>query len=280
MKLEEGFFYTFDGLKLFYRIWLAEDVAHPVFILHGLHEHSGRYTSIIDELNLPQFSFFSFDQRGHGLSEGERGYALSVDEHLKDIDAFWDFVAKRWPEMPRNKVVWMGHSFGGLLLIRYAFKHPERVRATILSAPCLGIRSWIPYLEYIPASFAPIFPKKTISSFVFHDLLSHDPIERKLHREDYLIHNKIGLVLLKDALKVMAETVKRAPEFKAPLLVLVAGKDYVVKSRESLKFFEQAGSSEKIKGVFPGFYHELIREIEWQKPFGLMRDFLLKYSRE
>jgi len=281
MKLEEGYFSAYDGLKLFYRVWLADTFNHPVFIVHGLHEHSGRYSRIIDRLNLPQFSYFSFDQRGHGLSDGERGYASGVDEFLNDVDAFWDFVLSRWPHISSHRIIWIGHSFGAFWLTRYALLHPERVRAAILSAPCFGIRTWVPYLEHLIAySFSPLFPKATIPSFVFHDLLSHDPVERQLHRDDKLIHNRIGLVLLKDSLKAMPETIKKAVEFKAPLLILISGSDYVVRSDESLRFFERAGSSEKIKSVFSGFYHELIREKDWHKPIGLMREFLLKYSKD
>ena len=280
MKREEGYFRTYDGIKLYYRVWLPESLVHPVFIMHGLHEHSGRYDSIIQRINLPQFSYFSFDQRGHGLSEGPRGYGLGIDQFVKDMEAFWDFVMSRWPGIPKNNVLWIGHSFGGLWSIRYALKYPDHVKALVLSAPCLGIKTWVPYLDHLFASFGVFFPKAGIHSFVFHDLLSHDPEERRLHREDKIIHNSIGLVLLNDALKVMPETVRRAPEIKMPLLMLLAGDDYVVKTSQSLKFFENAGSLEKEKYVFPGFFHELIREKDWQKPIGLMRDFLLKYSND
>ncbi|MBI4971592.1 MAG: alpha/beta hydrolase [Candidatus Omnitrophica bacterium] len=280
MKLEEGFFTTYDGTKLFFRAWLAENLDHPVFFMHGLHEHSGRYDSIVKKLDLPHFSYFSFDQRGHGLSEGERGYGLGIDQFVTDMEVFWEFVITRWPMVPKRNIIWIGHSFGGLWSLRYAIKHPEHIKALVLSSPCLGIKTWVPYLEWAFAWLATPFPKSGMHSFVFHDLLSHDPEERQLHREDRLIHNRIGFVLLRDSLIAMPETVRRAPEIKMPLLVLISGEDYVVKAGESLKFFENAGSLEKEKYLFPGFFHELIREKDWRKPISLMRDFLLKYSHD
>ncbi|GEM_PF-417544 len=278
MKVEEGFFKTYDGLNLFYRFWLADSFRHPVFVMHGLHEHSGRYDRIIQKLNLPDFSFFSFDQRGHGQSEGPQGYALGVDEYVKDMAYFWEFVTKRYSSIPKTNVIWYGHSFGGLWTVRYALSYPEHVKAVLLSSPCFGIRSWIYLVDHLIASLSLLFPKAVMNSFVYRRLLSHDPEERRLHKEDKLIHNKIGLLLLKDALKIMPETVRQAAQFKKPLMVLVSGKEYVVLKRRTIKFFENAGSQDKVQHIFPEHYHELHREKDWQKPLGLMRDFLLRQS--
>lgn len=280
MRKEEGYFRTYDGINLFYRIWCAETLDHPVFIIHGLHEHSGRYGRIIEKLNLPGFSYFSFDARGHGLSPGKRGYALSVDEFLKDIDAFWSFVISRWPTMAKDRVIWLAHSFGGLLLVRYALKYPEKVKAIVLSAPCFGIRARIPYFDRIFGAIAPLFPNGSVNSLIVRRLLTHDPLERKLHKEDALIHNQTGLLLLHDMLEVMPQTVEEARNLKPPLLVLVSGNDHVVQNRVTHSFFEHAGSAEKQKVVFPKFYHELIREKEWERPFSVMREFLVRYSSE
>ncbi len=278
MKIEEGNFQTFDGLSLSYRFWLGNNFSHPVILIHGLHEHSARYDKIVKAIDLPEFSFFSFDLRGHGTSLGRRGFAHSINEFLLDINAFLEYIKAKYPQMPQGNLIWLGHSFGGLLASRFALDHPDKVKALVLSSPCFAIKSPIPYLEYILAELSCVFPKKDIGSAVVRESLSHDPNEWEMHRNDPLIHNRLGLKLLKDMLKIMPETVKRAEEFKNPLLMVLSGTDRVVHLKSSKQFYDKVSSLEKIIKIYPQFYHEILRESNSGEVYNVVRSFLKKYS--
>src|SRR5262245_64133791 len=78
-----------DGTELFYRAWLPRRPAQKaLFLFHRGHEHSGRFTDVVEELGLSDTAVFAWDARGHGRSPGERGYAPSFSTIVKDIDFF------------------------------------------------------------------------------------------------------------------------------------------------------------------------------------------------
>ena len=86
----ERTFVTHDGTELFYRVWpTASGAARGAIVLfHRGHEHGGRVAHLVDELDLPDFTFYAWDARGHGRSPGKRGYSPSFAHSVRDIDAF------------------------------------------------------------------------------------------------------------------------------------------------------------------------------------------------
>lgn len=79
MEILEKEFETTDGVKLFYRYKPSLNGSKKAIVLfHRGHEHSGRMMFVADELGLDDFSYFAWDQRGHGRSPGERGDAPSI----------------------------------------------------------------------------------------------------------------------------------------------------------------------------------------------------------
>ena len=67
----------------------------------------------------------ALDQRGHGDSEWSPEVDYSLDAHLRDIEGFVERLGTR-------RLVLVGQSLGALNALRYAARHPERVRALVL----------------------------------------------------------------------------------------------------------------------------------------------------
>jgi len=119
------------------RLGAPAGVARPrVVFLHGL---------VMDNLSSFYFTLANpmaavaevllYDLRGHGKSERPRtGYGLS--EMLADLEALLDQV---WPASPSYFV---GNSFGGLLGLAFAAKHPERTAGLALIDGHLGESGW------------------------------------------------------------------------------------------------------------------------------------------
>src|SRR5579875_714361 len=85
----ESTFTSWDGTPLHYRAWLGEgQPERAILLFHRGHEHGGRWEETVAQLASPGTAFFAWDQRGHGLSPGERGFAPSVTDMAKDADAF------------------------------------------------------------------------------------------------------------------------------------------------------------------------------------------------
>src|SRR3990167_868602 len=110
MKEETGYFSSFDGTKLFYRAW-EQATPNTLVIFHGIGEHSGRYRETIEGLSELPLSFFLYDARGHGHSEGERVFVNTFDELIEDAYAFRRFIEGRKPTEKRNFIL-MGQSLG------------------------------------------------------------------------------------------------------------------------------------------------------------------------
>src|SRR5438093_9479665 len=76
-----------DGAELYYRAWLPEEPTTKALLLfHRGHEHSGRWQEAVAALGLEDIAVFAWDQRGHGLSSGERGSAPDLATVIRDAD--------------------------------------------------------------------------------------------------------------------------------------------------------------------------------------------------
>ena len=86
----ESSFVSHDAKPIFYRKWdsQSEERQRTIVLLHRGHEHSGRISHIVSELDIPHTMFFAWDARGNGLTEGERGFSPSFAHLVKDLDCF------------------------------------------------------------------------------------------------------------------------------------------------------------------------------------------------
>lgn len=92
------------------------------------------------------FAVVAFDWRGQGLSDrllpdrlphaGRRGWIGSFAAYQRDLDAVRPLLDEAAAGAPR---VVLGHSMGGLALLRLLRREPEAAEAAILSAPMLGL---------------------------------------------------------------------------------------------------------------------------------------------
>ena len=103
----------------------------PVIFLHGGpggYVHSA-IVKTLSPLALDGREVYFYDQSGTGLSDRRRHPKdTTIESHLADLEAIRRHIGA-------EKVVLVGHSFGGLLAALYAADHPERIEALILSSP-------------------------------------------------------------------------------------------------------------------------------------------------
>ena len=70
----EGHFKGSESNELFYQTWTPEKVRGLFVITHGLAEHSECYHPLAKMLSDDGWLVYAWDLRGHGRSEGKRGY--------------------------------------------------------------------------------------------------------------------------------------------------------------------------------------------------------------
>lgn len=115
LSLKEG--------RLFYQV---VGTGEPLILVHGGPGLDHRYLRPGLDVLASLGSVVYYDQRGTGLSEFElTEEAISWDAFVEDIDRLRQVLG-------HDRVTVVGHSFGGLLALDYARRHPDRTRALIL----------------------------------------------------------------------------------------------------------------------------------------------------
>ena len=121
----------------------GSDPRAVVLIVHGIAEHSGRYAHVGEYLVRNGFAVCAYDQRGHGLSDGERSFIERFDDYLDDLE----HVLTRAREKLLGKPVFLlGHSMGGLIVATLAVFRNPAVRGMVLSGPTLIVGEDVPPL--------------------------------------------------------------------------------------------------------------------------------------
>jgi proline iminopeptidase len=122
----EGGYKDIYGTKLYYKT-IGE--GEPILVVHGGPglEHS-YFLPHLDELAKKHTLIF-FDLRGHGKSDA------TMDSAHIQLSYFVDDIEEMRKAFGIQKLILLGHSFGGLLAENYAAKYPSHLKALILVSP-------------------------------------------------------------------------------------------------------------------------------------------------
>lgn len=104
--------------------WAGE--SDPVLLLHATGFHSRCWSEVVR--NLPESRVLALDLRFHGMSTGEG----VVDWKLMTED-----VRRVMQQLDLRRVVGVGHSIGGHLILRAAVGDPERFKHLLLIDPVI-----------------------------------------------------------------------------------------------------------------------------------------------
>jgi uncharacterized protein len=107
---------------------ITEDPAPAVVILHGAGSRKENHVDFARRAVGHGFAALTFDNRGHGESEGALGAGV-----IADVQRVVAFVAKR-PEVDAHRIALRGSSMGGQLAIHVGAVS-ERVAAVIAICP-------------------------------------------------------------------------------------------------------------------------------------------------
>lgn len=275
-SLEAGF--VSDGERLFYRAWQPLQERSPserraLIFLHRGHEHSGRIAPLVEQLGYEQDWAFAWDARGHGYSPGARGDAPSFGSLVRDLDNFIQHLATTFQIEPENMLL-VANSVGAVIATTWLHDYAVPVRGLIMAAAAFDINLYVPLAK--PAlHFATKFkPDLFVTSYIRSTMLTHCPGQAALYDSDPLIAKAISARVLLD----LAETAKRivhdAAAIDTPVLMLVAGRDLVVKTAPQLLFFQRLSSPLKRLVMLPDSFHAILYEANMQTPLRAMHDFI------
>jgi alpha-beta hydrolase superfamily lysophospholipase len=195
----------------------------------------------------------ALDLRGHGLSEGPRGFVRDWDEYRKDLARL---LAELDPEYGGVPHFLYGHSVGGTMALDFAMRESKTFNGVIASAPSLGQPNIPTILFAMSKILSIIYPSFSMATQLDQTSLSRDPEVIRAYREDPLVHNigtaRLGTELLKTTEWIQAH----AADFQIPLLLIHGAQDRLINPADSQRFFENVGSQDKTYMDLPDGFHE------------------------
>lgn len=269
MKCGEDYFYTLDGLQLYYQHCLPESHSRPralLVIVHGLGEHSHRYRHVMEAMVSRQTGTAAYDLRGHGRSEGKRGHILSFRQYLQDLRQFLQLCRALHPEPCRFFLT--GHSLGGLIALRYCMERSEYLSGVAVSGPALAVKLDVPaYKKFLARGFSFLFPSLSFQNEVHPHLLSRDPGIAEQYLSDPLVHHQASSRFYTETLKAMAEVRKGIAGLRLPVLFLQGEQDRIVDPETTLRVFQSIDLEDKTLKTYPGSLHEIFNDLDKERVF-------------
>ena len=272
MKHVEFGWKTGDGLQLYAQGWQPEtEIKAVVCLVHGLGEHGGRYAHLAAFLSQAGYALLVFDLRGHGKSQGQRGYASSFGVLLDDISHLLEEAARRHSDRPRFLY---GHSLGGSLVLDYALRRRPQLAGVIATGP--GLRTafeppaWKVTLGKIMYR---LWPALSMSNELDRQGLSRDPKVVRAYNSDPLVHDRVTARLGIDLLQSGLWAMEHAAEFPLPLLLMHGAADRITSAQASREFAAKAGDRCTLK-IWDGLYHEIHNEPEKEQVFAFLLEWL------
>lgn len=263
-----------DGLTLFAQGWKpSRNIKAVILLIHGVGEHSSRYKHVAEFLNEKGYALTAFDHRGHGKSEGRRGYLPSCELLLDDISIHLRESSNHYPDLP---YFLYGHSLGGNLVINYILRRDSNFSGVIVTAPLLKL-AFEPSkaLQFVSSMLIKIWPTLSLKSGLKTSDISRDPEVVRAYDEDPLTHDRITPGFLK-FMEAGEWALTHASEFSIPLLLMHGSEDHITSPENSSHFGRDAGVLCTLK-IRDGFYHELHNEPEKEPVLKTMTDWLDKY---
>jgi alpha-beta hydrolase superfamily lysophospholipase len=275
-----------DGTPLAYLVWpwrRADTPRAHMLLVHGLGEHARRYDALAEWLQTQGVAVCAYDQRGHGASGGARATLAQPDSLLDDLDSVWqtfahtrmttdgeavggvgvDVDGSRGAGEGGAPLLVLGHSMGGLVLMRWLARGPiigsaPAPQAVIASSPALGTHA--NGLELWAAkTLAKHWPNARLSNGLKLQNLSHDPAVVQAYKQDPLVHKYITPRLAQWIITQGHAAVQAAHSWPLPMLLMYAGADALVDPRATDAFAQAAPPTVHTLRL-DGAFHEIFNE--------------------
>jgi lysophospholipase len=275
-----GMLKTPDGVSIRFARWQPPAGRRgTVCIFQGRGEWIEKYFETVRDLHARGFAVAALDWRGQGLSDRalhdrHRGYVRDFSEYDTDLETFMREIVL--PDCPPPLFA-IGHSTGGTVLIRAAYRGHRWFDRTVLTAPLIGLASAgvVPYAApivramrllglgamYVPGSAAAAMEMRPFAG----NILTSDPVRYArnaaiLEAEPKLALGRPTVAWTDSAFRAMHAIRERgyAARIRQPILILSASLDVVVSNVAIEEFATLLRTGSHL--VVVGARHELLME--------------------
>jgi len=265
-----------DKLQFYFQGWEPETSPRAaVCLVHGLGEHAGRYAHVAATLNEAGYAVLGCDLRGHGQSEGPRGYTPSYDILMDDIGRLLDETTQRYPDRP---YFLYGHSLGGNLVLNHTLRRKPSLAGVVSTSPAIRVAEPLPVTQLAMAKVInKLRPAMQMPNGLNLDNLARDPEVIRAYKSDPFVHQQISVRLAVEMLQAGEWALAHAAEFPVPLLLVHGTADELTSAAATQKFASKVRGDCTLK-LWDGFYHETHNEPEKAEVLGFMVAWLQKHT--
>lgn len=246
---------SFDSLKIYSTLWQPDNSPQALLvIIHGMGEHSQRYEKLAQYLAAKQIAVFTFDLRGHGLSQGRLGHINQWQDYRLDHKYALESLPDSLKQIPH---FYFGHSLGALITLEMSLHSDFRSDGLILSGiPIESTAEKNALKRNLAIIMSTLWPTLRLKVGVSRQQLSHSEETLREHKEDDLTHGwgtaRWGYETLK-AIRFLRENANR---IELPLLQLHGENDPVANLGGARSLFEQFSSTDKQLITYANTLHE------------------------
>jgi acylglycerol lipase len=270
-------FTTADNLKIHTEAWLPGADAKGVVVLsHGAAEHIGRYAHVAGRFVSEGFAVYGYDHRGHGKSDGKRGYFNSFEKPIDDLEQYLRIIRTTQAGQP---LFLFGHSMGSLVVLAYLVRqHQPDIAGLITTGAPLAVDEHVPNIVISAVrTINQIVPDAPLVSLDVTGM-SRDPAVLATWTTDP--HVNLTLLRVRTTLGILG-TVRHIranlTDLTLPLLCLHGGGDRIVDATGSQILYDGVSSPDKTLKIYPELYHEVVNEPERDMVLNDMVNWLNKH---
>jgi alpha-beta hydrolase superfamily lysophospholipase len=256
---------------LFEQSWRPATTPRAVVVIHhGLKSHSDHYAELAGRLVAKGFAVHAYDMRGHGRSAGRRASLDDFEDLVTDLSNFVERVRAREENRP---IFVMGHSVGGAVVTLYTVERKPNIAGLVLLAPAIRVDRMPIEAAFTPltATLLPNFPVVDVPDEWF----SRSPAVVEEMGKDPLIYHPAGPARTAGALLDALENVWAGVDgIDVPVFALHGTADKATDPRGSAELVRRAHSADKTLKLYPGLYHDLVREPEREQVMSDLESWL------
>lgn len=269
-----------DGRSLAYDVYEPSGGAAAraaILWVCGWSDHRTRWRAPAERLRDAGYAVYVLDQRGQGDSGGVRGHLSRFSQLLGDLQAFRRMVRQQG-NLPH---VLLGHSFGGLVVLRYLETQPsDPVAGAVLSAPWLATALPVALWKHLAAKvLADLWPMARFKTGLDSAALARDASIAAEYDADEGVHRIMTPGAWREIQWAQRVVPVDAHRIECPLLFLLGGADRIVDvgATRTLADGLRDGTEAKVDvRWYPESYHELLHDRDAAAVTGDVLEFLGK----
>jgi alpha-beta hydrolase superfamily lysophospholipase len=245
-----------------YRVFLPPTEPKTlVVVTFGYFENMKRYREVIARWTARGLAVAIYDLRGHGLSEGRRGFISRFSEYTDDLQALLAILEKNAALRKLGPPVLFGHSLGGLISIHGALRASRPLGGLALSSPYLALAKKVPAIKLIPGRIlSRLAPTVSMPAGVRGADCTRSPEIAEAYEDDPMNFKTANVRWFTETTLAQNEAQERAPEIKIPVLCVHGAADKIAQVGASELFMARVGSADKEFVALPDHYHEVLNE--------------------